>query len=237
MPTLHLVYLDRDHLSDPVFLNTLAQTFAKVPPAQRTPMVLVHGSGEKVERTLEADGRLVERTDAGTLPVTDPADRQLVERAVRETNKQILSALADEVVPAVGIQGTDRGVLRRTDDGGLTTGPLGWVEALLSQHVLPVMSTLAPPQANQSTAEEAAPAQVLQALAKGWSDRYAPVLTFIQRADWSAVPDGLSADALDASAYSEPAVVRSCLHAAPIRLTRLEALLNGDSASQTPVGE
>lgn len=170
MPTLYLVALDHHRLDDPLFLQSLAQHIQKALPHAPT-CILVHGSGEKLDRTLEAQGVFVERTDAGVLPPETPEQAQLVERAVRETNQAIVGTLTDEVVPAVGIQGVDRGLLQTGADGALTTGRLGWLEALLKQHVLPVVSALAP-QKGTRHAQEVPVADAVLALAEGLADAF-----------------------------------------------------------------
>lgn len=139
---LYILYLDTEHVSDALFLESLAQQFHKHPVGHRRALV-VHGSSEKVERTFEADGVFIERTENGLLPVETDEQRRLVERDLRETNQSIVATLTDQVVPTVGIQGTDRQLLRRTDDGDVAAaGNLGWLDALLKQHVVAVVSAM-----------------------------------------------------------------------------------------------
>ncbi|MES3630315.1 MAG: hypothetical protein PPP56_09140 [Longimonas sp.] len=140
-PVLHILYLDTEHVSDPLFLDTLAQQFHKHPVGHRRTLI-VHGSSEKVERTFESDGVFIERED-GLLPVETEEQRRLVERDLRETNQSIVAALTDQVVPTVGVQGTDRQLLHRTESGAVEAAPnLGWLDALLKQHVVAVVSSM-----------------------------------------------------------------------------------------------
>ena len=125
--TLYLLYLDRYHLGDEIFINNLAQRMHHAPAGDPL-CLIVHGSGEKVERTLESQGFFPERT-GGVLDVTEPEQIRLVERAVRETNQKLVATLTDEVVPAVGIQGVDRNLLR-LEEGTVTARKVGWLEAL-----------------------------------------------------------------------------------------------------------
>ena len=150
---LYLLYLDTEHVSDPLFLEELARQFHEHPVGHRRALI-VHGSSEKVERTFESDGVFMEREN-GLLPVETEEQRRLVERDVRETNQSIVASLTDQVVPTVGIQGTDRHLLHRTSDGAIgAANNLGWLDALLKQHVIAVVSTLIPGENDQDIAEE-----------------------------------------------------------------------------------
>ena len=157
MRSLYLLYIDRSHLGDPLFVRNLAKHIQQGPSRE---CLIVHGSGEKVERTFEAQGLFPERT-RGVLDVETTEQKRLVERAVREANQEIVGSLTDEVISTVGIQGTDRGLLRLSSsaekeargDGApttpsgegtqITTGKVGWLEALLKQQVIAVVSALA----------------------------------------------------------------------------------------------
>ncbi|RMH60596.1 MAG: acetylglutamate kinase, partial [Bacteroidetes bacterium] len=136
----YVLYLDAYHLGDPLFLQGLARWVAQAGP-QRPPLWLVHGSGERAERLLEAQGLFPERS-GGVWAVTRPEERALVERALRETNRTIVATLTDAVVPAVGIHGVDRNLMRRQADGTVVIGRIGWVRELARQRVVPVLSTL-----------------------------------------------------------------------------------------------
>ncbi|MFO8232575.1 MAG: acetylglutamate kinase [Longimonas sp.] len=141
---LYILYLDTEHVSDPLFLEAVAQQFHKHPVGHRRALI-VHGSSEKVERTFEAEGHFIEREN-GLLPVDTDEQRRLVERDLRETNQSIVATLTDQVVPTVGVQGTDRQLLRRTDDGTIAAASnLGWLDALLKQHVVAVVSSMIAP--------------------------------------------------------------------------------------------
>lgn len=138
---LYLLYLDRYHMGEEIFLKNLARTLAgkhgTAPPA-----MIVHGSGEAAERVLEGEGLFPERR-GGVLQVTSPREVELVDRAVRQFNKKLVDLLTDEIVPAVGIQGINRNVLRLTEDGTLVIGNVGWIEQLIEQKTVPVISAVA----------------------------------------------------------------------------------------------
>lgn len=140
MQPLYILHLDRHHLGDSLFLKSIAQQLASAGTKAPATMV-VHGSGEKIERTLEAQGHFPERDD-GLLRVETDEQRRLVERAVREMNQEIVATLTDEVVSTVGIQGVDRGLFKRDENGRLEAANVGWLSALVKQHVVPVVSAL-----------------------------------------------------------------------------------------------
>lgn len=134
---LLLVYLDRYHLGDPLFL----QRFAPAVKAHEGPLLLLHGAGEAAERALEAEGRFVERA-GGVLQVEDAAGRARVERAARDLNRHVVHALNDAGASAVRLTGTDRGLLKVVD-GEVVAGRVGWLRALADQGVVPVLALLA----------------------------------------------------------------------------------------------
>ena len=234
MQSLYLVHLDRHHLGDKLFLKSLAQHFAKG-PAGEPPVLLVHGSGEKVERTLESQGHFPDRTE-GVLQVDDAEQRRLVERAVRETNQEIVAALTDEVVSTVGIQGVDRTLLSRDAEGALRAENASWLVPLIKQHVVPVVSGLV----DDGQVNEVWPADVIVALATALSDDFDPVacaLTTTEQAGLSG-PEGMrseaSVDAVTDEVVSEPEAVRRFVSAGlPTLLTTLGGLVDDEGPKGT----
>lgn len=192
MRTLYVLYLDRYHLGDPLFVKGLAKQMTQ--GASRD-CLLVHGSGEKVERTLEAEGIFPER-NRGVLQVDDAAQKRLVERAVREVNQELVGSLTDEVVSTVGIQGVDRNLLRLGGEGGpvaseggeppeIEVGRTGWVEALVKQQVVPVVSALARDTADE--VHEVWPADVAVALSKAMDDAFDAQVVFFTKSGQSGL--------------------------------------------------
>lgn len=234
MQTLYIVYLDRHHLGDSLFLKSLAQHFAEGAGGE-PPCVLVHGSGEKVERTLEAQGYFPDRTN-GVLDVETDEQRRLVERAVRETNQEIVAALTDEVVSTVGIQGVDRSLLG-AENGTVTAQNVGWLAALIKQRVLPVVSALVE---DEATIREVSGPEAVAALAEALSasfDVVACALTTTDRPglmDAAGIRDDVSVDEVSEDDMPEPAAVRR-LHEAglPVLLTNLQGLLGGEAPTGT----
>lgn len=236
--SLYLLYLDRYHLGDDRFINNLAQRMHQAPAGDPL-CLLVHGSGEKVERTLESQGIFPERT-GGVLDVTAPDQVRLVERAVRETNQKLVATLTDEVVPAVGIQGVDRNLLQ-WDDGRVTTRKAGWVEALLKQRVVPVVSALVH-HPEEDRVREVAASEALVALARSF-DAFEPQAVFFATgaqpglADATGVRDTVGPDALpDDGPLPEPEAVRRIAKAGvPGLITTLEGLFADGAPTGTRV--
>ena len=238
MQTLYLVYLDRHHLGDALFLKSMAQHFSEGRTGE-PPCVLVHGSGEKVERTLEAQGLFPERKE-GVIEVETEEQRQLVERAVRETNQEIVAALTDEVVSTVGIQGVDRNLLRRTNEGQIEARNAGWLTALVKQRVLPVVSALV--EDADARAWEVDAAEVVVALARaleGAFDVVACALTTTEQpgiTGTNGLRERAAIDEVTDEVVSEPGAVRRIHDGGnPLLLTNLEGLLGGEEPRGTLV--
>jgi hypothetical protein len=120
-----LLFLDDYHVGDPLFLADLGRRLSKFGQDGRT--VIVHRVGEAVDRGLEN---------------SDPRDRALItEKTIRETNHGIVRRLTEEGVPAVSIQGSDRGLFRSRNDR-LTTNA-GWLLRMIWTGSIPVVSPLA----------------------------------------------------------------------------------------------
>jgi acetylglutamate kinase len=236
MQDLYVVYLDRPHLGDELFLKSLAQHFASGKSGE-PPCLLVHGSGEKVERTLESKGYFPERTD-GVLDIEGEEQRRLVERAVRETNQEIVAALTDEVVSTVGIQGVDRNLLGVDEEGGITATNVGWLAALIKQRVVPVVSALV--EREGGAVEEVWAADVAVALAQALAASFDPVVTILTTADGPGLREHGSMREevrLDGIAEDEvtdlSAVERVQAAGVPVLLTNAQGLLSGDAPRGT----
>jgi len=138
LPVTRVLYLDRYHLGDPLFLTGLARDLAAGGP----PTILVHGAAEDGERALEAGGRFpVWEGDVLAAPTLEEA--MTVERAGRDLNRRIAHALNESGAAAVRMDGASRGLFS-VDPAGVRVGDLGWVEALLRQRAVPVVLALSP---------------------------------------------------------------------------------------------
>ena len=239
---LYILYLDTEHVSDSLFLESLAQQFHKHPVGHRRALIM-HGSSEKVERTFEAEGEFIEREN-GLLQVDTEEQRRLVERDLRETNQSIVATLTDQVVPTVGIQGTDRQLLRRTDAGEVdATANLGWLDALLKQHVVAVVSSMVA-ESDDTIAEEVPLPEATAALARYFAADAVtddpPVRVVLFHPD--DTPGLRDDDALlDACAPTHPnmphknAVQTLAAAHVPVLVTNLRGFFDGDTPTGTRV--
>ena len=234
MPTLYIVHLDRHHLGDDLFLKSLAQQLAKGQSGEPA-CLFVHGSGEKVERTLEAQGYFPERSE-GVLEVETDEQRRLVERSVREMNQEIVATLTDEVVSTVGIQGVDRGLLAQDSDGQVTVTNTGWIEALLKQRVVPVVSALVE---TDGVVQEVWDADVVSAFVAAVGESFDPVPCVLTTGDVAGVPgpDGPQNEATAEAAASvvadADALHRIAEAADRVLVTNLTGLLSGEEPTGT----
>lgn len=240
MQSLYIVYLDRHHLGDDLFLKSLAQRFAKA-GTEAPPCLLVHGSGEKVERTLEAQGYFPERTK-GVLDVETEDQRRLVERAVREVNQEIVATLTDEVVSTVGIQGVDRGLFQTAADESLRATNAGWVAALLKQHVVPVVSALVQ-DPETGVVQEVWPVEAVVALARAMRSSFEPVACVLTTGDTPGLPDdagevveSAGPEAVTEDHVPETAAVRYLVETeVPVMLTSPQGLFAGERFTGTRI--
>lgn len=237
MQPLYLLHLDRHHLGDALFLKSLAQQLVSA-GGEAPATVLVHGSGEKVERTLEAQGVFPERS-GGLLQVETDEQRRLVERAVREVNQEIVAALTDQVVSTVGIQGVDRGLFGWDEEGTLTASNAGWLSALIKQHVVPVVSALVE-GADTGTVEEVRTASAVVALARALEASFEPVACVLGTGgqpgvqdDDGKILDDLALDRVSEEHVAEPSAVR---HLAKADLPVLVTTVQGLFSSGRPAG-
>lgn len=152
-----VVYLDPYFLGDPLFVPGLAQDLA----ARGAGLVLVHGSGERGERALESLGQMPTSTD-GVWQVEDSEGRQVVERAIRDLNREMANELNEAGVPSIRVMGADRGLLRQ-EEGALTAGPTAWVGTLVRQGVVAIVTSLVDGDEGDIEVDPATAAAVLAA--------------------------------------------------------------------------
>jgi acetylglutamate kinase len=162
----YVLYLDRYHLGDPLFLTGFARDVQHL----GAPCLLVHGAGEAAERALEAEGRFPTFAD-GVLQVETAEDRRLVARAARELNRQIVHTLNEAGVAAVGLEASGRGLLQRGDDG-IHAKNVTWLRDLVAQGAVPVVMALLPGLSGE--AEEVSGGSVAGALARALADSGTP---------------------------------------------------------------
>lgn len=138
---LLILYLDREHVGDSRFVKELSARLNRLGTSGPYRMV-VHESGPQTEQALEGQGLFVDR-DAGVFDISSAREQSIVERSIRQTNRRVVSLLTEHQVASVSVQGAAKGLFRWSHEGGLTVGSVGWIRKLLSQHVTPVVSSLA----------------------------------------------------------------------------------------------
>ncbi len=158
LPMIYVLYLDRYHLGDPLFLNG----FARDVQALGAPCLIVHGAGEAAERMLEARGQIA-RWEDGVLVAETPEDRALVARAARDLNRQVAHTLNDAGVAAIPLEAGGRGLVRQ-DESGVRAENAGWLGDLVAQRAVPVIATLV--AADEGGVREANGGGVAGAIAK-----------------------------------------------------------------------
>ena len=236
MPT-YLLYLDDDHLEDPLFVQSMARLMHR--RDRLPPCAMVHGSGGQVERLLEAEG-LFPATEDGVVRPETPEEAALVERGVREATRSIVGTLVDEIIYAVGFQGADRGLLQRRADGTLTAGRTDWIETLIDQQAIPVISTLV----RDAASRQLVPVPLREAalaLAHALDGREV-VLVFFTRhgrhglsADGTTQPE-VTLDDVPGEALADPEALRRAVASGlPALLTSPVGLFGGDDVQGTRV--
>lgn len=202
-----LLFLDDYHLGDPLFVGRLAQLMGR--RAGRPPCLVVHGGGEAAERALEAQG-LVPGRRGGVVVAETAEQAALAERAVRRLNQKIVGTLTDEGVPAVGLQAADRGLLRRAEGGAVEAGRTAWLQALVRQGAVPVVSPLV--GGAGGVLREVPAAAVAEALARSFGAE-PPTLVFFTRHDRPGLPGRAAAPLAEVppESLAAPAAVKSAL--------------------------
>ncbi len=188
----YLLHLDDYHLDDLLFMQALGRFMAG---AKRS-VVLVHGGGGGPERVLEARGCFPEKRDGRYVTLT-AEEAALVEQGIRLTNRALVTKLTDSLVPAVGLQGGDRGLLRRDSEGRVVAGNVAWLQRMLDAGAVPVVSAVV---AGDTGAEPVGAGDAMTALAQAFAPEPIAlvVLTRTERAGLGTTPVAeMRADALE----------------------------------------
>ena len=229
----YLIYLDDYHLDDLLYLPSLAQKMGRMRRA--CPLCLfVHGGAGQAERLLEAQGLFPERK-GGRMVVETLAQAALVERALRQVNRQIVGVLTEEGVAAVGFQGSDRGLLRQNDDGLVEAGRVGWLEALVRQRAVPVVSAFVQ-GAQEGSVQIVSPSAVAATLAQALTtNTLRVVVACFTRNDQPGIMEegqpigSLALDAVPGALLPDPDALRGLVEAGlPVLLTSATGLFGGE---------
>ncbi len=236
---IHLLYLDAYHLGDPLYAGTLARLMARRTEAL-PPCLILHGSGDRAVRLFEAEG-LFPEVAGGLVQPRTPDEAALVERALRQVNRQLVATLTDEIVYAVGFQGPDRGLLRVTAGGAVRAGRLGWLRDLVRQRVVPVLSALAREDDTGAVREVPLPAVALAVAEILGADDAVRVVFFTRNDAAGLVEEGESAaeqplDAVPEALLPDPEALRAVVRAGiSVLLTSPTGLFGGETALGTRI--
>lgn len=148
-PNISILYLDRYHLGDSLFLQALGRAVARGSGAGLRPL-LVHGQGEHVQRKLEGEGIFIE-AERDVFQGKTGVEQHIIETAHRDLNRRLVGLLTEAIVPAVGFMGSDRDLLR-TDGQRVTTGSMEWLDDVLERRVVPVIGATAREDGGGATA-------------------------------------------------------------------------------------
>ncbi len=171
-PSLTILWLDDYNAGDPLFVQGVARSLAATSSGRH--VLVVHGAVERAARLLESQAVEYEEQD-GIVVSSDPRSHAFVERAYREVNKDIVAVTTEFGVPTSGFQGSDRSLIRMTEDGSVEGGAR-WLESLLLGGVVAVVSALA---AGDAGAHSVPVGTAVVALAEG-TVRFAPNVCFFR---------------------------------------------------------
>jgi acetylglutamate kinase len=159
---------------------------------------------------------------------------ELIERAYREANKEIVAVLTEFGVPAVGFQGSDRGLIR-SGGGGSEVGTIDWLERILLSGPVVVVSALGTGE-SRIVAEPVG--TVVGALARGLSGLRPEIALF--RGDLRKLGDLAPEDRLESLQHTVPASDFQALKTLlsdgfPVFICSPRTLFGPDPASRVPL--
>ncbi len=93
----YIAVLDREHLENKIFLNSFAKSLASHGNRKG---IIIHGDSEYTERLIQTG---MMRKDAR-------------ERAVKDLNRRLVGLLADQGVPAIGVNGYQKELVQQSGD-------------------------------------------------------------------------------------------------------------------------
>ena len=159
---------------------------------------------------------------------------------MRSLNKLLVAELTDEVVSAVGIQGSDRRLLQINERGEVNVNGRGWLETLIKQGVVPVVSSVG---TAESRPQVLSPDAVISALAVALGDLRPVAVAFTATnrpgaaaSDSGAASEHLPPDRIPDEAYAERDMLRRLADAGlEVILTNLPSLRDGEVPEGTRI--
>lgn len=164
---LLIIYLDRYHLGDAMFLQALGRSMARLSRARR-PAIVLHGPGEHVERALEAEGIFV---DGGIDAMNSAEARSTALLAIHDLNQRLCGMFTEAMAPAVPVRAADRRLFER----GLPVSEarMRWVSQLAAMPALPVIAGTVAADEDSIIGD---PISLLGQLVEAGADKNLPVL-------------------------------------------------------------
>jgi acetylglutamate kinase len=108
---MRIIKIGGNELSDPGFVNTLAQNIARMQVEAAEPLVIVHGGGRAIAEMQAKLGLKVVKVDG--LRVTDLESLSIAQMVLSgHSNKIVVKALLEAGLDALGVSGVDGGILR-----------------------------------------------------------------------------------------------------------------------------
>jgi acetylglutamate kinase len=108
---MRIIKIGGNELSDPGFVNTLAQNIVRMQAEAAEPLVIVHGGGRAIAGMQAKLGLKVVKVDG--LRVTDIESLSVAQMVLSgHSNKIVVKALLEAGLDALGVSGVDGGILR-----------------------------------------------------------------------------------------------------------------------------
>lgn len=105
-----VIKIGGNDLADAQFVQQVSTTITQL--QQEKPCVIVHGGGAAISNMLERLG-IAPQFNANGHRITDDATMEVVEAVLSgRVNKQLVTALLDAGLDAIGLSGVDRGLMR-----------------------------------------------------------------------------------------------------------------------------
>lgn len=219
-----VLYIDRFHLDDRLFVDGLARHIASL-ALEHPPLILIHGGGSAVEEVLERTGS-VPVVEEGIARVETPLEIAVAERAVRHQNQRLAAAMNNAGVSALPVQGADKGFATITPAGEPVLGATTWLESIIATGVVAIVSCLA--RKADGTVREVPPHRIARHIANRF--QAAAILFFTRNNRCGVFFDGasvseISVEEIPADVFAERAMLEVARGVSPpLFLTNIRGL-------------